>query len=243
MQPPPHAIYPRFSRQLHDSLLAQLSESQLDVLSFSDFGRDFVARRHRYSDGREDVSYVLPTGLALFEPVLIGHINTCTGADAAHMELVLPPHAEHRMVEFFSNQFECLKSIISFHEQNTPHAFTLEDVIPWCAGPLRPTSGGPSERIMVVIASDSIICRNTSNRIFFGCEPPQAKAPSSVLCGGTPSHRRPLPSDGDLVAIQCHLQARDFSRPPTAGRRTFIRVYTIIALRVEILCTLSPSQT
>lgn len=111
MQPPPHAIYPRFSRQLHDSLLAQLSESQLDVLSFSDFGHDFVARRHRYSDGREDVSYVLPTGLALFEPVLIGHINTCTVRTTHHSAVpILTPRDRALMPRIWSWFFPLMPS-------------------------------------------------------------------------------------------------------------------------------------
>jgi hypothetical protein len=68
---------PYLSRQLHDSLLAKLFESQLSLLSASEFGRDFVGRCRRDNDGREEISYVLPSSLALFEPVLVGHVETC----------------------------------------------------------------------------------------------------------------------------------------------------------------------
>ncbi|KAJ7663750.1 hypothetical protein DFH06DRAFT_1128135 [Mycena polygramma] len=212
---PPHDLYSR--------LLDRLFSIPAYLLSVSALDRDFVARKTLTKHGF-DVHYVLPDGDA-FEPVLMGTVNF-------NIVLTTPPYATHEMDVFYWNQVACLASVaVDRFRASSP--IVLEDVIPWSDGPYDDLAD-----IYVLVESSATVERNFPG---CSCRDLSSRHSRASSCSSTASSSTLSSTDlsapvtiqvGDLLALKCRMQCRDYS-PSASG---------VLRLRNEIIMPSCPPR-
>ncbi|KAJ7921238.1 hypothetical protein B0H13DRAFT_1866846 [Mycena leptocephala] len=245
----PTSLSQFLAQERHMRLLRRLHESSQCLLASSNPNNDCIARVRRAPTGGEIADFLSISSERLFECIIVGSVLSSSGVRSLHLALGLPPLSSPEMDLFFRKQIAFLEAIFLSREQTADISIVLEDVIPWTMG-LSSTLATASISINVpddanvghFAGPKTQIRLNTPTRAFLPC-PSSGSSTSSALSSATLSstdepisaHQRLSPSDGDLLAALCTLHSRDFPRPSTCGRPTFVRVYTLTASCIEIL--------
>ncbi|KAJ7643141.1 hypothetical protein DFH06DRAFT_1333924 [Mycena polygramma] len=220
----PHNLYSR--------LLERLFSIPVYILSVSALGRDFFARNTPSKCGF-DVHYVLPDDSDPFEPILVGTVKSVEYSQPGVANIVLstPPHATHEMDVFYWNQVACLASVAVARFRSSS-AIVLDDVIPWSNGPYDDLSS-----IYVLMESSTTVERNFAG---CSCRGPSSRHSRASSCSSTASSSTLSSTDvhppvtiqvGDLLALKCCMQCRDYS-PSSSG---VLRVFSISAIHIDVI--------
>ncbi|KAJ6450320.1 hypothetical protein C8R47DRAFT_1230326 [Mycena vitilis] len=220
---PPHDLYSRLLNRLFCIPAYLLSVSALD--------RDFMARKTLTKHGF-DVQYVLPDG-DVFEPVLVGTVKSVeyTHPGSANIVLATPPYATHEMDVFYWNQVACLASV-AVDRVRASSPVVLEDVIPWSDGPYDDLAD-----IYVLVEPSATVEQNFPG---CSCRDLSSRHSRASSCSSTASSSTLSSTDlsapvtiqvGDLLALKCRMQCRDYS-PSASG---VLRVFSISAVQVDVI--------
>jgi len=197
--------------------------------------------------GSDDVLYVTSGDLNPFLPTIIGGVKAVY--DGGHdlgftIELGSPRYSTHEMDVLFWNQLSVLNDTLDMEAQQPKFTTTrkhFESVIPWSSSPS--TADADCGRIFVWVGSGTEVKMRPAVCVSGPCGDPRhlANAGSSTATMSGMSDDEEAVEDtlspqlDSLVAIQCKLERRDFSRPSSSRWPTFVRLYQIHAKEVEIV--------
>ncbi|KAJ7911256.1 hypothetical protein B0H13DRAFT_580960 [Mycena leptocephala] len=228
----PMSLAQFMAQERHDRLLRRLYQSSHCLLALAIPKHDCTTRVQRAPAGGETADFLFTGSERLFECIVVGCVQSSSGITSLHLHIALPPFSPPEMELFFRNQLTTLESMLLNREQTGDLSILLEDAIPWTIG----GSSAPATAIISInVPCHASIRLNTPTRAFLPC--PSNSSSTTLSSTDEPvSHTPPLlPKEGDLIAVLCTFQSRDFPRPSSRGLPVFIRVYDLTASCVEIL--------
>ncbi|KAJ6575712.1 hypothetical protein DFH09DRAFT_1078654 [Mycena vulgaris] len=233
-------MYQQFLVQAsHRRLLNRLALTSLPLLAQSSLGQDFHERPPYASQRIGQHTRYISNSSCLFEPVLVGSVMSTSddGAGWRTVELGLPALSDAAMEMFYRSQLACLSNVLAVDARWQNSSYTLEDIIPWTSFEASGVDGIPSG-VYLRIPPSTVSTRCTPARAFLSgdCGSPSGSSDSSSTLSSTDITA--IGNEftvGDLLAVQCSLERRDFPRPSPPHLPVFVRVYNLVATRVEIV--------